>query len=54
MAKTFKNLPRPGELTSPKPISEQDFFELSDVDEPVKKPAESQNKARNTSNTGNT
>lgn len=53
MAKTFKNLPRPGEPTAPKPTSERDFFELSDVDEPVKKPAESQNEARNTSNTSN-
>ena len=54
MAKTFKNLPRPGEPTAPKPTSERDFFELSDVDEPVKKPTESQSKARNTHNTGNT
>lgn len=54
MAKTFKNLPRPGEPTAPKPTSERDFFELSDVDEPVKKPAESQNEARNTSNNSNT
>ena len=53
MAKTFKNLPRPGESAAPKPTSERDFFELSDVDEPVKKPTGSQNKARNTSNTNN-
>ncbi len=54
MAKTFKNLPRPGESAAPKPTSERDFFELSDVDEPVKKPAESQSRARNTHNTSNT
>lgn len=60
MAKTFKNLPRPGETTSPKPISEQDFFELSAVDElaktPVKSPAKSHNTSNidNTSNTNNT
>ena len=54
MAKTFKNLPRPGEPTAPKPTSERDFFELSDVDEPVKKSIESQNTARNTRNSGNT
>ena len=53
MAKTFKNLPRPGEPPMPKPTSERDFFELSDVDEPMKKPTGSQNKARNTSNTSN-
>ena len=53
MAKTFKNLPRPGEPTAPKPTSERDFFELSDVDEPVKKPADSQNRTHNTGNTGN-
>ena len=54
MAKTFKNLSRPGEPTAPKPTSERDFFELSDVDEPVKKPTESQNEVRNISNTNNT
>lgn len=53
MAKTFKNLPRPGEPTAPKPTSERDFFELSDVDEPVKKPTGSQKKGHNTSNTSN-
>ena len=53
MAKTFKNLPRPGEPTAPKPTSERDFFDLSDVGEPVIKPAESQKKARNISNIGN-
>ena len=54
MAKTFKNLPRPGEPTTPKPTSERDFFDLSDVVEPVIKPAESQKKPRNISNTNNT
>lgn len=57
MAKTFKNLPRPGEPTAPKPTSERDFFDLSDEVELVKKPAESPKKVRNadkTSNTGNT
>jgi hypothetical protein len=54
MAKTFKNLPRPGEPTTPKPTSERDFFDLSDVVELVKKPAEGQSKARNTNNIGNT
>lgn len=56
MAKTFKNLPRPGEPTAPKPTSERDFFDLSDVGdvgEPAVKPAESQRKVRNTSNTNN-
>jgi hypothetical protein len=54
MAKTFKNLPRPGEPAAPKPISERDFFDLSDVVEPAKKSTEGQNKAPNVSNTGNT
>lgn len=54
MAKTFKNLPRPGEPTAPKPTSERDFFELSDVDEPVKKPTGSHSKGRNISNISNT
>lgn len=54
MAKTFKNLPRPGETTAPKPTSERDFFDLSDEVEPVKKPVDSSKKARNTSNTNNT
>lgn len=60
MAKTFKNLPRPGEPTAPKPTSERDFFDLSDEVEPVKKPAESSKKSNNsnktsiTSNTDNT
>ena len=54
MAKTFKNLPRPGEPTALKPVSERDFFELSDVDEPITKPTKKQNKAHNTGNISNT
>ena len=54
MAKTFKNLPRPGEATAPKPTSERDFFDLSDEREPIKKPAEQPETAHNIGNTGNT
>ena len=54
MAKTFKNLPRPGEPTAPKPTSERDFFDLSDEREPLKKPAQKPEKASNIGNTGNT
>ena len=54
MAKTFKNLPRPGEPTALKPISERDFFDLSDEHEPVKKPAQESEKASNIGNTSNT
>ena len=53
MAKTFKNLPRPGEPTAPKPTSERDFFDLTDDREPVKKSAEQLETVRNTSNTSN-
>ncbi|OGX85387.1 hypothetical protein [Hymenobacter glacialis] len=53
MAKTFKNLPRPGESTVPKPTSERDFFDLSDERAPVKKPAVKPETMRNTGNTGN-
>ena len=53
MAKTFKNLPRPGEPTAPKPTSERDFFDLSDVPAPEKKAAEKPESARNTGNTSN-
>jgi len=53
MAKTFKNLPRPGEPTAPKPASERDFFDLSDDPEPVKKPAQQLESVRNIGNTGN-
>ena len=54
MAKTFKNLPRPGEPTAPKPTSERDFFDLSDDPEPAKTPAQQLKSLRNTSNTNNT
>lgn len=53
MAKTFKNLPRPSESTAPKPTSERDFFDLSDVPAPVKKAAEKPETTRNIGNTGN-
>lgn len=53
MAKTFKNLPRPSESTAPKPTSERDFFDLSDVPAPAKKAAEKPETVRNTGNTGN-
>ena len=54
MAKTFKNLPRPGEPTAPKPTSERDFFDLSDVPAPIKKPAQKLETVSNIGNTGNT
>ena len=54
MAKTFKNLPRPGEPTAPKPTSERDFFDLSDEREPIKKPAQKPEIASNIGNIGNT
>lgn len=53
MAKTFKNLPRPGESAALKPTSERDFFDLSDDREPVKKPAEALETISNTGNTDN-
>ena len=53
MAKTFKNLPRPGELTASKPTSERDFFDLSDEREPVKKLPQKPESASNTGNTSN-
>jgi hypothetical protein len=53
MAKTFRNLPRPGELSAPKPTSERDFFDLSDEPISIKKPAERPLAARNTGNIGN-
>ena len=53
MAKTFKNLPRPGEPTAPKPISERDFFDLTDEPVPAKKAVGKAETARNTSNPGN-
>jgi hypothetical protein len=54
MAKTFKNLPRPGESTAPKPTSERDFFDLSDEPTPVKKGAERLKTNHNIGNTDNT
>ena len=54
MAKTFKNLPRPGEPTAPKPTSERDFFDLSDEPIAVKKPSEKLEPTRNTGNIDNT
>ncbi|MDQ2770763.1 MAG: hypothetical protein M3Y54_09700, partial [Bacteroidota bacterium] len=54
MAKTFKNLPRPSESIAPKPTSERDFFDLSDVPSPVKKAAEKPETAYTVGNTGNT
>lgn len=54
MAKTFKNLPRPSESTAPKPTSERDFFDLSDVPTSVEKSAEMPEIAHNAGNTGNT
>lgn len=54
MAKTFKNLPRPGEPTAPKPTSERDFFDLSDEQGSVRKLAEKPKTIRDTGNTSNT
>ena len=54
MAKTFKNLPRPGEPTTSKPISARDFFDLTDEPVPAKKAVGKAQTARNTSNSGNT
>jgi hypothetical protein len=38
MAKTFKNMPSPVLVISTKPVSERDFFDLSDEPEPAKIP----------------
>lgn len=54
MAKTFKNLPRPGETTAPKPASERDFFDLTEEPLVVEKPADKSKTKRNTSNSNNT
>ena len=57
MAKTFKNLPRPVEPTAPKPLSERDFFDLTDEPTPAKKAVGKAEIAHNTcniSNSGNT
>ena len=53
MAKTFKNLPRPTEPTAPKPLSERDFFDLTDEPTPAKKAAGKAETAHNTRNIGN-
>ena len=56
MAKTFKNLPRPVEPTASKPLSERDFFDLTDEPTPAKKAvgkAETAHNTRNISNSGN-
>ncbi|MGI4736587.1 MAG: hypothetical protein ACRYG7_15535 [Janthinobacterium lividum] len=54
MAKTFKNLPRPGDSVPPRPTSERDFFDLSDERAPTKISPEQSEPARNTGNMGNT
>jgi hypothetical protein len=51
MAKTFKTTPAPAAAEPAKPISERDFFDLTD--EPVAQPADKQEKAKNTGNTIN-
>lgn len=57
MAKTFKNLPRPVEPTASKPLSERDFFDLTDEPTSAKKAVgkeETAHNTRNISNSGNT
>jgi len=52
MAKTFKTTPAPAAAEPAKPISERDFFDLTD--EPVAQPANKQEKeSENTGNTNN-
>ncbi|RZK31501.1 MAG: hypothetical protein EOO63_03990 [Hymenobacter sp.] len=52
MAKTFKTIPAPAAAEPAKPISERDFFDLTD--EPIVQPADKQEKAvENTGNTSN-
>ena len=53
MAKTFKNLPRPVEPTAPKPLSERDFFDLTDEPTPAKKAVGEAEIAHNTRNISN-
>ena len=53
MAKTFKNLSRPGELNAPKPASERDFFDLTEEPSFVEKQADKSESRRNTSNNSN-
>jgi hypothetical protein len=54
MAKTFKTIPAPAAAEPAKPISERDFFDLTD--EPIATPASKQegSEAGNTNNTDNT
>jgi hypothetical protein len=58
MAKTFKTIPAPAAAEPAKPISERDFFDLTDepVATPASKPAGKQegNEVGNTNNTDNT
>lgn len=52
MAKTFKTTPAPAAAEPAKPISERDFFDLTD--EPVAQPSDKQEKElENTGNTSN-
>ena len=52
MAKTFKTTPAPAAAEPAKPISERDFFDLTD--EPAAQPTDKQEKKpENTGNTGN-
>ncbi|RYE90706.1 MAG: hypothetical protein EOO37_02280 [Cytophagaceae bacterium] len=51
MAKTFKTTSAPAAAEPAKPISERDFFDLTD--EPVAQPADKQEKIENTGNTNN-
>ena len=50
MAKTFKNLPPPGQAATPKPISERDFFDLSDEPPTAERASESLEKEQAISN----
>lgn len=55
MAKSFKNLPRPGEFApSNKPASERDFFDLTDEFASNLPPVKEVKKLGNTGNTSNT
>jgi hypothetical protein len=51
MAKTFKTTPAPAAAEPVKPISERDFFDLTD--EPVAQPTDKQEDIENTGNTSN-
>ena len=54
MAKTFKNLPPPGDSTPAKPASERDFFDLIDEPTIIEKAADKPKSNRNTGNKDNT